>query len=100
MCFNSGFAGFPVFSATKNDAMNTEAEPLRELKLMTESITSRHFELKFFHGCQIKSERVLSPRQHEIADQRQFHLGGPKGTRFVLVNEAVNYPPADAKLVL
>src|SRR5439155_2258045 len=82
MDFEGSFTGFGVVFGHEDDTVNSEAQPLGELKLMLRSIGLSVLDQNLFHGVVIESGRALRPSENEAAGRRRFHPRGTVGAGF------------------
>src|SRR5436190_15258877 len=82
MYFEGRFTGFGFVFSHEDDTVNSEAQPLGELKLMLRSKGLSVLDQNFFHGGAIESGRALRPSENEAASRRRFHSRGTVGAGF------------------
>src|SRR6266542_4837045 len=76
------FTVFGLVFSHGDDTVNSEAQPLGELKLMLRSIGLSVLDENFFHGVVIESGRALRPSENEAAGRRGLHPRGTVGAGF------------------
>src|SRR5207249_5226363 len=76
------FTGLGLVFSHEDDTVNSETQPLGELKLMLRRKGLSVLDQNFFHGGAIESGRALSPSENEAAGRRRFHSRGTVGAGF------------------
>src|SRR5580765_7626740 len=87
--FEGRFAGFGLVFSHEDDTVNSETQPLGELKLMLRSKGLSVLDQNFFHGGAIESGRALRPSENEAAGRRRFHPRGTVGAGFSFCERSV-----------
>ena len=80
--FEGRFTGFGLVFSHEDDTVNSETQPLGELKLMLRRKGLSVLDQNFFHGGAIESGRALRPSENEAAGRRRFHSRGTVGAGF------------------
>ena len=84
----------------KHNTMNAEAQPLGQLELMLKSISASALDSIFIHVMQ------SSQGGHSAQVKMQLLVNGSSlaiaqlGPDFLLVDEPINHPPSEARVVL
>src|SRR5436309_3658169 len=73
MHFEGRFTGCGLAFSHEDDTVNSEAQPLGELKLMLRRVGLSVLDENFFHVGTIESGRALRPSENAAADKRRLH---------------------------